>query len=175
MSCFPTNRKDTTVDQIVARVQLQSRMQKRSQSISDTDQKTKYFKCICSKEKARLYQTEKERRCQKCAGSKLSTAFLVQNCLGSLRIANAISNRNVPNLFQSLNCGCIRRSLCDGTSRNSKRSKSKKLKRKLSANTLHSADSLVDLRSWCCCDIQRRQYFLEAIVVRFICKIMGHA
>ncbi len=170
MSCLPANRKDTTVDQI-ARVRFQSRTQKRSDGqlkpISETDQKAKYFRCICSKERSQLYLTERERRCQKCAGSKISTSSLVENCLGTLRGAG-IPNRYASSLFQSLNGGCIKR-FCDGSSK-----RSKKLKKKLSTNTLHTADSLVDLRSWCSCEIQRRQYFMESIVVRVISKIISH-
>lgn len=165
MSCFPT-REDAYVDQIA---RVRSRTQKSDgqlKPISETDQKTKYFKCICSKEKSQLYLTEKERRCQKCAGSKLSTSFILENCLGWLRGANRTPNQNVSSLYKSLNDGCVKRFLCDGTSK-----RSKKLRKKLSTNTLHSANSLVDLRSWCCCEIQRRQHFMEALVVRVIIKM----
>lgn len=62
-------------------------------------------------------------------------------------------------LFHSANAVCSNKTIFKKCSQKSR------MKRKLSTNTLHSIESLVDLRSWCSCEIEKRQYYLEELLV----------
>ncbi|ODN01063.1 Pericentrin [Orchesella cincta] len=72
-----------------------------------------------------------------------------------------LQNFHTSCLLRKLKPMCIKKCLCDLDLERKRR-----VTRKHSTSTMHSVDSLEDVRSWCPCESDRRRYFLEQMVGR---------
>lgn len=118
---------------------------------------SKYSKRICPYKQSTLYQKDNS-----LMGTIMRQSPMVINAIQGW-LGNVGRNPNrASSLLHSLNSVCIKKNFCLNTSKHAPLSK------KLSSNTLHTIESLVDIRSWCSCEIERRQYYMEELLVRLI-------
>lgn len=125
-----------------------------------------FFHTTANKCKASNMQKEGKKECQICSKFKgevdmnstcsFNWVKMTSAALDWFRTQN-FANPSVPGLLRTFKPMCMSGCICKPKV---------SVKRKLSTNTMHNIESLVDIRSWCSCEIERRQYFHEQLLVQ---------